>query len=858
MATPDNNEVEYNILIEATIALKNLADLTSATSSFNQKILETTEAVKSASKQWGVSFEEAKAQLRGLDESLSGTAQSSVVFGGAGQAAWEQVGEASIKAGEDVEKSSKLMVGGIDIVRLALRFALIGALFEVVNAFRQMFSTAIDNLRKMELATNNLVDAERRLSGAGVEITPKDLDSFIKKIQQLDPLVSKLEASQAVSDTASRLGATLKLSKEQMDSFIQSMTILAVRGRALGKDFNSVFEEGVSSLLSGRVSRGLNDLGANINDSTVKIKAVQMGLVASADAFDKLTGEAKKYVQVSAEIALLQDSTKDTVSHLPDAFKGADAAFGIFQAKLTNVLTTIGTDLTPLIIKVLTTISDWLQKLNDFLTKNQDAVLVYVEGFTALLTVAGKLVELFLKLGTAIGWGIGLLSKVIEKIQQIIDKHPGLKKVVDLLSKITPDIGSSPDTPTNLNPPPNSDQQQQQADKIKMVQETEQKLQNVMQESADKKADIEREYGQKLQDIATNYSQKLEDIATQTAQKREDALRDYGQKVDDINRDAAQKIADAQREWRQKEIDKQKEFQNKMKELRDKFLFDLEDALHERDARQVLRLIRQYNLDKKHLEDQSKLDRQQAKKDLAAKLQDIEIERQRKLEAAQREYQDKLQQIAIGEARARAEAQLWQQRALADANTWHQRQLQEQQQYLQRKLRDLANAIMQEYNLTAQGAQAVYSMLNGYFGTGGMASNLLSGFGASLGGGTSTSSGPGTQVGASPGIGSGLYNPYDVRTPRSPYFGHAEGGTLVATRPTQALFGENGPEIVSFTPLTRPGNDMGKIFGDKSALGGMGGDMKIRLELSPDLEARIIDSSMENVAVHIERIDRSK
>ena len=72
------------------------------------------------------------------------------------------------------------------------------------------------------------------------------------------------------------------------------------------------------------------------------------------------------------------------------------------------------------------------------------------------------------------------------------------------------------------------------------------------------------------------------------------------------------------------------------------------------------------------------------------------------------------------------------------------------------------------------------------------------------------------------------------------------------------MFGENGPEAVSFTPLNKPGNNVGKIFGDKSALGGMGGDLKLRLELSPDLEARIIDTSLENVAIHIEKISRSK
>jgi hypothetical protein len=403
---------------------------------------------------------------------------------------------------------------------------------------------------------------------------------------------------------------------------------------------------------------------------------------------------------------------------------------------------------------------------------------------------------------------------------------------------------SPAETPTTGTIDVSGEEQKNQENVQKAVKEGQDKLQEILKDSADKKLDIEREYQRKLADIATNYQQKLEDIARNTAQKREDALRNLNQKIEDINRDAAEKIAEANKDARQKEIDREAEFQQKLKELRERFLFDLEDALRERDARQVLRLIRQYNMDKQNLEDRHKLERVQAKKDLATKLADIEYERQKKIEAAQREYAQKLEEIKIAEARERAEAKLANQRQLEDARIWHQRQLQEQQQYLQRKLRDLADALQKEYQLTSQGMQAISSLWSSLYN---MAGNLtpISSNGALVGGSLT----PGNTF-------SNFADTFSSLTGGHGY-GLAEGGSLIATRPTKALFGENGPERVDVTPLDKVGNNVGKTYGDRSAMG-MNGNVKISLELSPDLEARIIDSSLDGVAVHLEQMIRSK
>ena len=49
--------------------------------------------------------------------------------------------------------------------------------------------------------------------------------------------------------------------------------------------------------------------------------------------------------------------------------------------------------------------------------------------------------------------------------------------------------------------------------------------------------------------------------------------------------------------------------------MREKFLMDLDDALHARDARQILKLIKQYELDKLQAERDYALKQEAAKKD---------------------------------------------------------------------------------------------------------------------------------------------------------------------------------------------------------------------------------------------------
>lgn len=836
VAPSDSESVEYDIILQAAQAMQSLQALTTQATTFNEKINMVSANLKAFAAETGLSMKSAVSMFKEFDQIMSDSGEGSALFGQMQKQGWIEVGDA-------VDEGTGRAVRGIDAMRIALGAVVAMIVFQVIQAFQSLFTMAVTGLREMETGLYNLANAEKNLSEQGIGITPEDLQAIIDKLQKLDPLLSKIQATELVSSIATRVAPQVGFNKEQIQQLSEAIAILSIRNKGLGKSFEEVEKQVTDAFLTGKVSVAINNLGVKINDQIVKDEALRLGLVKTADEFDKLTGKVEANVKAQALLSLVSANANKDLAHLPDYFKTADAAFGIFQARLQDVMTKIGQQAGPLIKQIFLDLATLLGKVLDYLTKNDKAVASFVSGLMILAKFVGIIINLFVNL-------IMVLSQVGAAITNVLSKIPGVNSIIKGLN---PSSQNSVDTPTGTSSDASDKEAQNQANVAKAVAEGQSKIQDLMQESADKKADIETEYGRKLEDIAQDYSHKVEDIERDTAQKREDALRNYNQKVEDVNRKADEDVAQAKEDARRKEIDREKQFQEKMRELRDKFLFDLEDALRERDARAVLRLIRQYNLDKKNLEERNKLERQQAKKDLATKLQDIERERQLKLQAAKREYDDKLQEIAIGEQRALDEAKIWQQRQLADAALWHQRQLQEYQQYLQRKLRDLANALIKEYQLTAAGAAAIYKLLQGYFGANGAIAGLFNNqLSASLNGILSTSS---SGVGGTSGQGS-FASTFNTVTNGMGY-GFAEGGSFIATRPTKLLVGERDAEKIDVTPLNRVGNNVGKIFGDKSAMG-MGGDVSIRLELSPDLEARIVDSSLENLSVHIDRISRSK
>ena len=76
----------------------------------------------------------------------------------------------------------------------------------------------------------------------------------------------------------------------------------------------------------------------------------------------------------------------------------------------------------------------------------------------------------------------------------------------------------------------------------------------------------------------------------------------------------------------------------------------------------------------------------------------------------------------------------------------------------------------------------------------------------------------------------------------------AEGGTIIARKPTVAIFGEAGPEMAEFTPLNKLGTDAPRITPTDAGQATRSGKLRLEMLLSPDLEARIIDDTLGEIA----------
>jgi hypothetical protein len=210
----------------------------------------------------------------------------------------------------------------------------------------------------------------------------------------------------------------------------------------------------------------------------------------------------------------------------------------------------------------------------------------------------------------------------------------------------------------------------------------------------------------------------------------------------------------------------------------------------------------------------------------------------------------------------------------------HALEMQRLREQLDEKLKLAADKIAEEYGINAEGAKAIYDLLAKYYGSDGALAKLtalgysamleqsnsflaqLSNVIAQYQGLMSQMASVTYPVSSLAGMG-GLSNPGGYVNPSlagmgglaNPY-GYAKGGSFIATRPTSALFGEAGPELVTITPLSQ----IGKGITPSAGSGRSAGMNKIVVDvnLSPDLEARVVAKSLDSAAEIVTQINRSK
>lgn len=729
-----------------------------------------------------------------------------------------QAGGAVTKTTGAVGGASKALFSFTNLIRTAIGTLEAMAIFLLTRFIGEAIKKSIDSLKQFELAIYRIQIAERALSQAGVDITPQQLADIAKGVVETYKTVSEIDALKMVSNLAV-LTKDLKLTADQYEKISQAIPLIAQQADISIESATDQIVQGLT-----KSGRGWADLGITVDAAIIKQRAVTDGLVESADAYNALTAEQKQQVEVMALINILYDNANTNLASQAEYL----ATVAGKQAKLNSSWETFTTDLGILSSPALKAGLDILDKFVNIMIKDIERVRGLYIVFMAETVAVFQTVK-------------GVLDGNITSLSALKDTFLStLHAAASALDQyMKPQVtGDTPTSPTGVNDA--------------VVSETED-LQKALEKMNNAILDAQIKLGQDMEEAAIDLGRKLVDIAEEYAKKRADAERDYGNKVRDINlsynnkiQDINQSQAEAQQKARNDEIDREQEFQNKMLELKEKYLMDLEDALHERDARAVLRLMKQYNLSREQAERDHALEEDKAGRDLqtqkqkfASERKQAELDRRQKLEAARQDYLDKLEQLKRDEEAERHAAEVA-----------YARKVEDLQREMENRLAIVGASLVQEFNLTKQGLDAIFKLYMTYYTN---ISKIYSAMNQMLAGqGAISATTLANRTYTAPSSGGGGRS--------SSIKAFAEGGSMIANSPTTVTFGENGIELATFTPIGRNGRDTNKLFSSLSGNSGegMSGQVALDVFLSPDLEARVVDKATTQTANVITRIQKSK
>lgn len=738
-------------------------------------------------------------------------------------------------AGDHMENAFKRTFTAVNAARIALGALIAMLLFQAIQAVQNFFRAAIEQATKFEDTLYRLQNAERALSMEGVEVTLSGLKKGISDIQKLLPIFSKEDVASLVGTLAVST-KQLGLNEQQILDLAKAIGILNIRSEKQ-EDIQTTAQHVLSSLLTGN-AKGISALGIAFTDNVMRAKAMELGFLEAGEAVSSLTENEKGITKLN----IVLESTGQELAGVNDYLDSNSAKLQQNKASWNDLLTTVGQVILPF-IPVLT---GFFQLINDGFSAGKVAI---IEFLTALGTLAVVGVAVFTGQIRNLEQFTSAFQAAAENIRTSLT-NTFFKEVPENApdwfmrgwgDRIKQDAETATDALAAMN---NAAEDNEEAQKA--LDDLDQKLQDIILDAKQAKEDLDLKLGQKQSDLDTDYNRK-----------REDAALDHAQKLEDINLDALQKIEDAKRKAREDEKKQEDDLLQKLKELRERFLLDLEEALHKRDARQVLRLIKEYKLEKQNLLDRKKLDDQQRKDSLAADLEAIEIERKRRIADENVEYKRRLADLAQWKAREQEELALW-----------YKREQEDIQRNIEQKIQRLLAGYIAEEKLHAEHQAAIADIISKYVGydmamverlaqfmatrfgqIAGMVAQIGSlNYGFGLGGQTNPFAGQYSDP---------LSGSTGGRTSSRPRSGRAEGGSILATHPTTAMFGERGPELATFTPINRTGLDAGKIFGDVTG-GGVNGTIVVAVDLSPDLEGRIIHRSMDSVANVVSRVNNRK
>lgn len=622
------------------------------------------------------------------------------------------------------------------------------------------------------------------------------------------------------------IGATnqLLLMNQQMGLSEDQVFALATRGAALAKVFDKEVTPVMTNLaqfVATGMRSGLDDFALQLDEVAIRAKAVELGFSANLDT---LTAQQQAYVRLNLvldQTAQFEEAAGAMAETMASRMDKANEQIDIATQQIGNVFAPALVALKELWADVATGFANAIQLIVLLWLRTSSTIIA------SMMATAATIVKIWEDVKDL---SVAPLGEYRDMWQEAF----GTARADLLQEGVDRMLGSTEEFESGLE------------SLAATAQQTSDEVIDATYEMVDAFVDAAEQFDESMAQIARRYMDTMEDITRTFAQRRADAEVDLQRDLRDIDRDAAIARMDAIREYQVDEIRLREDFQMDIRQLEERFVLDLEDAVRDRDARQVLNLQRRFNLEKKQREEDYLLRQKRLKEDFKIELQ--EIERQRLIRRQERiaQFQEELLDLQEQEARRREQARINRERAERDLL-----------ETIRRRLLLLSEGAAAELEIEQQKLVALRDALIAAYGPNGWIEQIYAQSIArrtallqqSIAQASALASAYNVQATQSL-AGTSFSTPYDVQSVQSlsGFSFRQRGGTILATSPTAFVAGEGRPERIDITPLSESTGEPAAGFRN----GEMGGGEAVRIELdvnaSEELIIDVADQAMSEIA----------
>ena len=376
-----------------------------------------------------------------------------------------------------------------------------------------------------------------------------------------------------------------------------------------------------------------------------------------------------------------------------------------------------------------------------------------------------------------------------------------------------PDFEGTTVEATDFTPDVGQIQEQLDALSGQMIDAQEQRdeaLEGLQQAHGERMEQIISKANEKEAQAIDKANEKLANLTEAGIQDRVGIIADAQRELAELAADTDQGIEERRQEFDQNELRETEDHLRDMRQITQRHLEQLENAIKSRDARAVRDLQAGFQQERTEREQEFDIGQSRGRDDKNQELAEIRSAEARKRDEILASQAQELEEQRLHEKQRRdqitksrdEEIQQIEDRAAEAAMREQQRFAERQAEIeasLKRQLEAIAKNLVDQKDVTEEGARLVLETLNEVFGAGGDIDKLMENFAArrklkasividfkeNI-----------EQAAETAGVLAASAGGSGVRA-------FAEGGTLVANRPTLALFGEKVPEIAQFTPLSQ-------------------------------------------------------